>query len=125
MSDHAQSEGTEANPHSASSTNPGHAEEHAEDIEGQIRVYFLVFGGLAVLTALTVAVAYLDLPIVPAVIVGLSIATVKGGLVAGYFMHLISEKQIIYVLLAFTFFFMVAMLILLSSSIYVHRAGVP
>lgn len=124
MSDSAQSAGTESAPQSASSTSPGHAEGH-EDIEGQIRVYFLVFGALAVLTVLTVAVAYLDLSIVPAVIIGLSIATVKGGLVAGYFMHLISEKQIIYVLLAFTVFFAVAMLVLMFSSITVHRAGVP
>lgn len=125
MSDPADPKRTESNPSSASSASTGHAEEHAEDIESQIRVYFLVFGALAVLTVLTVAVAYLDLPIVPAVIVGLTIATVKGGLVAGYFMHLISEKQVVYVLLAFTVFFVVAMLVLMFSSIAVHRAGVP
>lgn len=125
MSDHAQTTGTEVDPQSAASTSPDPADEHAEDIEEQIRVYFIVFGALAVLTALTVAVAYLGLPIVPAVIVGLSIATVKGGLVAGYFMHLISEKQVIYVVLAFTVVFFIAMLILMSSSIAVHRAGVP
>lgn len=125
MSDSADPNRTESNPSSASSASTGHAEEHAEDIESQIRVYFLVFGALAVLTVLTVAVAYLDLPIVPAVIVGLTIATVKGGLVAGYFMHLISEKQVVYVLLAFTVFFVVAMLVLMFSSIAVHRAGVP
>lgn len=97
---------------------------HAEDIEKKIRVYLLVFGALAVLTVLTVAVAYLSLPFVPAIIVALLIATVKGGLVAGYFMHLISEKQVIYLLLAFTAVFVIAMLILMSSSVYVHRAGV-
>jgi len=124
MSDPAQSTATEGNPESASSANPGHAEGHAEDIEEQIRVYLIVFGALAVLTALTVAVAYLSLPIVPAVILGLSIATVKGGLVAGYFMHLISEKQVIYVVLAFTVVFFIAMLILMYSSLVVHRSGV-
>lgn len=124
MSEPAKTDRTENNP-SSTSASAGHAEGHAEDIEGQIRVYFLVFGALAVLTVLTVAVAYLNLPIVPAVIVGLSIATVKGGLVAGYFMHLISEKQVVYVLLAFTFFFVVAMLVLMFSSLTVHRAGVP
>lgn len=124
MSNSAKTDRTESNPSSASAST-GDAEGHAKDIEGQIRVYFLVFGALAVLTVLTVAVAYLDLPIVPAVILGLTIATVKGGLVAGYFMHLISEKQVIYVLLAFTAFFAVAMLILMFSSLTVHRAGVP
>lgn len=124
MSEPTNTDRTENNPPSASARTE-HAEGHAEDIEGQIRVYFLVFGALAVLTGLTVAVAYLDLSIVPAVIVGLTIATVKGGLVAGYFMHLISEKQVIYLLLAFTAFFVVAMLILMFSSLTVHRAGVP
>lgn len=123
MSEPANTEHPEHNPSSASASTE-HAEGHAEDIESQIRVYFLVFGALAVLTILTVAVAYLDLPIVPAVIVGLTIATVKGGLVAGYFMHLISEKQVIYILLVFTFFFVVAMLILMFSAITVHRSGV-
>lgn len=125
MSDHSPAKRTEPDSSSASSAKSGEVEEHAEDIEEQIRVYLLVFGALAVLTVLTVAVAYLSLPIVPAVFLGLSIATVKGGLVAGYFMHLISEKQVIYVLLVFTVVFVVAMLILMTSSIYVHRAGVP
>lgn len=121
MNDHAESVGTEANPHPSSSPSAG----HGEDIDRQIRVYFLVFGALALLTGLTVGVAYLDLPFIPAILLGLTIATVKGGLVAGYFMHLISEQQVIYLLLAFTAIFVVAMLILMSSSIAVHRAGVP
>lgn len=124
MNDHAQSNSNTADGESVSASGSGHSDQHAEDIESHIRVYFIVFGALAVLTVLTVAVGYLGLPIVPAVIVGLAIATVKGGLVAGYFMHLITEKQVIYVVLIFTFLFVLGMLILMSSSIYVHRAGV-
>lgn len=121
MSDSAPTEETESNPHPASHAETG----HGEDIERQIRGYLFVFAALVVFTGLTVAVGYLDLPIVPAVIIGLAIATMKGGLVAAYFMHLISEKQIIYVFLVFTAFFALAMVVLMTSAKYVHRAGVP
>ena len=39
------------------------------------------------------------------IIVALFIASCKGFLVAGFFMHLISEKKMIYSVLAFTAFF--------------------
>ena len=52
-----------------------------------VRVYFLIFGALLALTALTVAVAYVDLgPLNLAV--ALSIALLKALLVILYFMHL-------------------------------------
>lgn len=100
---------------------------HAGDIEEQVRAYILVFAALAVLTLVTVAVGYLHLPIVPAVIVGLFIASVKGGLVAGYFMHLLSEKRVIYLILAFTVVFLLGMLVLTTSTLYdqVGGPGVP
>lgn len=91
---------------------------HAEDIQEQIRVYVLVFAALAVLTIVTVAVGYLRLPAGPAVALGLLIATVKGGLVAGYFMHLISEEKVIYIILGFTVFFLLGMIVIMTSSFY-------
>lgn len=66
-----------------------------EDIKKHVRIYVAVFGALAVLTVVTVAVGYIELPIIPALIVALVIATIKGGLVAGYFMHLVSEERLI------------------------------
>lgn len=125
MSDSTQPEGTNVSSQPAANPSHGRAEGHDEDIEEHIRMYVLVFIALGVLTVLTVGVAYLDMPLVPAVITALLIATVKGGLVAGYFMHLITEEKIIYVVLVFTAVFMIAMLILMFSSIQVHRAGVP
>lgn len=95
-----------------------HEASHADDIQEQVRVYILVFAALAVLTVVTVAVGYLHLPIVPALIIGLLIATVKGALVAGYFMHLISERKVVYIILGFTAVFFLAMLILTTSSFY-------
>jgi caa(3)-type oxidase subunit IV len=46
------------------------------------------------------------------VTVALLVATVKGTLVACYFMHLISEKKLIYAVLALTVAFFVALLAL-------------
>jgi cytochrome c oxidase subunit 4 len=101
--------------------------EHAADIDEQVRIYVIVFAALAGLTLLTVAVGYLHLPMLPAVAVGVFIATVKGGLVAGYFMHLISEERVIYLVLAFTVVFFLGMLVLTMSTLYdqVGGPGVP
>jgi len=59
-----------------------------------------------------VAVSYLDLSTAMAVTLALIIATVKGSLVACYFMHLISEKKLIHAVLVLTFAFFVVLLLL-------------
>ncbi len=87
-----------------------------EEVKKHVHVYLTVFGALAVLTVVTVGVGYLRLPIWPALIIALIIASVKGGLVAGYFMHLISEKKVIYWILAGTFVFLICMFILFISA---------
>ena len=75
------------------------------------RVYMLVFAALAVLTVVTVAVFYLHLGPVAAIALALVIASIKGSLVACYFMHLISEKKLIYLVLGFTAVFFLVLLI--------------
>jgi cytochrome c oxidase subunit 4 len=85
---------------------------HAADIDRHVRVYITVFAALMVLTIITVAVSYLHLPLRTAVAVALLVATVKGALVAGYFMHLISEKKVIYAVLVLTVVFFLALLTL-------------
>ncbi len=82
-----------------------------EEIRQETRKYWVVFLALVALTVITVAVSYLDLSPGMAVLVALAIACFKGGLVAGVFMHLISEKQAIYAILLLTVvFFAVLML---------------
>jgi cytochrome c oxidase subunit 4 len=82
-----------------------------EEIKKEIRVYLLVFGALAVLTGVTVGACYLlQLPVHYAIIVALAIASVKGFLVAGYFMHLLSEKKLIYAVLGLTVFFFIVLI---------------
>ena len=86
-----------------------------EEIRKHVRVYILVFAALAVLTVVTVAVSYLHIESVAVtVLIALFIASIKGGLVVGYFMHLVSEKQIIYWVLAVTVAFFVLLMLLPS-----------
>lgn len=85
---------------------------HSEDIKKHVRTYVVVFISLMALTMVTVAVSYLHLSIVPAITVALIIATIKGSLVASYFMHLISEKKLIYFVLILTVVFFIALMTL-------------
>ena len=101
--------------HAADMTN-----DHAADIDRQVRVYITVFVALMALTIVTVAVSYLDLPPATAIAVALFVATVKGTLVACYFMHLISEKKLIYVVLAITASCVVG---LLALPVVTHSSG--
>ena len=86
--------------------------DHAADIDRHVRVYITVFVALMALTIITVAVSYLHLPLPIAVTVALLVATIKGSLVACYFMHLISEKKLIYAVLLLTAVFFVALIAL-------------
>ena len=84
----------------------------AEDIKKETRVYILVFVALAALTLVTVAVSYLHLSVGAAIGLALFIATIKGSLVAAFFMHLMSERKLIYAVLVLTLVFFVALLII-------------
>jgi cytochrome c oxidase subunit 4 len=86
--------------------------DHAVDIDHHVKIYITVFVALMVLTIITVAISYLHLPIAMAVTAALVVATVKGSLVACYFMHLISEKKLIYAVLALTVVFFIVLLAL-------------
>jgi cytochrome c oxidase subunit 4 len=86
--------------------------DHAADIDRHVRVYITVFVALMVLTVVTVAVSRFHLPVPIAITVALVVATVKGALVACYFMHLISEKKLIYAVLILTAAFFVVLLAL-------------
>ena len=70
----------------------------------------LVFGALLFLTIVTVAVSYLHLTILGAVLVALFVATVKAALVVCFFMHLISEQKLIYIILGITVVFFISVM---------------
>ena len=90
------------------------------DLKKHVRTYMAVFGSLMVLTLVTVGVRYLHLPVVPAILIALAIAMVKGSLVACYFMHLISERKLIYAVLALTVVFFA---VLLTLPVLTHHDG--
>src|SRR3954462_5085894 len=91
-----------------------------EEIRKHVNRYLLIGLALMIGTGLTVWAAFIDFgKVLPGgesvnwnVIVALIIACAKGFLVAGFFMHLISEKKMIYSVLAFTVFFFAALMFL-------------
>ena len=94
------------------------AEHSSEAVQKEVRTYIAVFVTLAVMTALTVGVSYLHLPLLLAITVALLIASVKSSLVAGFFMHLFSEKRIIWWVLALAVFFFLHLLLVPSWHLY-------
>ena len=85
-----------------------------KDIAHHITHYRNVFIYLLIGTVLTVSASYLELnvkdSIAGAIFIGLLIASIKGYLVAANFMHLNSEKKMIYWILMLTVFFLVLLL---------------
>ena len=97
-----------------------HTIDHAADIDRHVRIYITVFVALMVLTIITVLIARVHLPVPIAISVAMLVAIIKGSLVACYFMHLISEKKLIYAVLALTLAFFVG---LLALPVLTHSDG--
>ena len=88
-----------------------HSQSH--DISRHVKIYIVVFVALLIGTVITMAMNYLHFDSMAlTVTIALFIATVKAFLVAGFFMHLISEKKAIYAMMLVTMFFFAAMMYL-------------
>src|SRR6266481_4919312 len=86
---------------------------HSEELSRHIKVYILVFVALLFGTFLTVTMYAIHFQSMAVTItIALFIATVKAFLVAGFFMHLISEKKAVYAILMATVFFFTSMMYL-------------
>ena len=96
------------------------ASDHAADIDKHVRIYITVFVALMVLTIITVLIARVHLPVPIAISVAMLVAIIKGSLVACYFMHLISERKLIYAVLALTLAFFI---VLLALPVLTHADG--
>jgi len=94
-----------------------------EDIKKSVKTYVTIFGALMVLTVVTVAVSYLHLPVALAILVALAVATVKGSLVALYFMHLAHERPVIYYVLALTLVFFIFVMFVPLATMHSNVAG--
>jgi cytochrome c oxidase subunit 4 len=105
MANHSGQTATTASAHSHGHGQGGH------DVAKEVRRYLLVFGALLVGTIVTVLASYIDFGH-PGVNIGVAlfIAIVKASLVAGYFMHLIDERKLIYGVLGATAFFFVGLM---------------
>lgn len=88
-----------------------------------VKSYLAVFAALLALTALTTAIAFVDLGGVGNVAVALSIAIVKAALVALYFMHLRHSSPLT-VIFAGAGLFWLGLLIVLTLSDYISRGWV-
>jgi cytochrome c oxidase subunit 4 len=73
-----------------------------------VKGYVAVFGALLALTLVTVGISSLQLATVPTVVLGLAIAATKATLVVMFFMHLKTEKPMVFWPLALTMFLFVA-----------------
>jgi len=94
-----------------------------EEVKHHIKTYVFVFVALAFLTVVTVGISYLDLGVTGGIVLALIVASIKGSLVACYFMHLIDEKVTIYwTLLATVAAFLI--LIFLPIATYLAQAKV-
>jgi cytochrome c oxidase subunit 4 len=100
--------------HSAQVT-PG-TQPHAavdEHFSHHVRRYLFVFYALLFGTLITVGASYIPFGNREInIAVALAIAIAKASLVACYFMHLISERKMIYGIMAFTAFFFVGLMFL-------------
>ncbi len=84
----------------------------AQDIQQELRKHFVIFGFLIALTIVNFFVSRLHLPPVMTVVSVLSIAAFQAFLVLCYFMHLISERKLIYFFLIITILCFVGLIFL-------------
>ncbi len=92
------------------------AQEH-ENVSQHVRRYLYVFYTLLFGTLVTVGASYIPFGNHAInIAVALCIAVGKASLVAGFFMHLISERKLIYGLLVFTTIFFLGLMFLTVSA---------
>ena len=105
---------TQKNPslHAAGEASRLPKEDH-ESFNQHVRRYLYVFYALLFGTVITVGASYIPFGNHALnIAVALFIAGGKAALVAGFFMHLVSERKLIYGLLGFTAFFFLGLMFL-------------
>jgi len=111
----AQNQATLTQPIVGHATSRSH-EDH-DSIAQHVRRYLYVFYALLFGTLVTVGASYIPFGNHGInIAVALVIACCKASLVAGFFMHLISERKLIYGLLAFTAVFFLGLMFLIISA---------
>ncbi len=91
--------------------------DNAEEIQKSIKKYWVIGGALIVLTIITVALSFYEMPTHGLnILVGMIVAAFKVSLVALIFMHLNHERTTIYKILAFTVVFALVLFLLFHLS---------
>lgn len=88
-----------------SSSHSSHGHDEGEHISS-MSTYLTIFGALLVLTVVTFAVSYAELPGSWSIIAAIGVASVKAFLVAGWFMHLKYDSRFNVLVFASGFWFM-------------------
>jgi len=87
------------------------SDHSAHDVEKSIKKYWMIFFALIIGTVVTVGAYFIHIESVAlTVALALFIASIKAFLVAGYFMHLMDERKMIYGIMASTVFFFIALM---------------
>jgi cytochrome c oxidase subunit IV len=91
--------------------------ETHQDIAKHVRLYIGVFVALLIGTLLTVGLNSIHFGSMALTVgIALAVALTKAGLVAGFFMHLVSERKAIYAILIFTFAVFLGLMFLTLSA---------
>jgi len=100
-----------AEPHSAPLTGESQAHEHPVDFPSYLRRCVYIFIAILCATSLMIWISFLPEHYTWAAKVGmiLGVAAANAFVVAGFLMHLISEKKMIYTVLGFTVFFVIGL----------------
>src|SRR5947207_7428173 len=80
------------------------------EVKKSVRSYITVFVALMIFTVITVAASRFHFAVPIAITIALIIATAKGSMVAGVFMHLSNERKAIYGALLLTVLFFIVLL---------------
>src|SRR5271168_1258867 len=101
------------------------SESHPVDFKSYARLCIYIFIGVLCAIALMIFISFLPAHYTWACKVALilAVACVNAFLVAGFLMHLLSEKKLIYTLLGFTVFFFAGLLALTLYAMQDFPAG--
>ena len=97
--------------------------ETRASLSSEVTGYFVVFATLLALTMATVIMSRLHLPGVMAITVAMAIAVLKASLVAMFFMHLKSERSMVYAPLVLTAALFLALILFVLWSEGDHLFG--
>lgn len=100
------------------------SDHNSENFQGYGRKCLIVFAVVMIITLSMVALFYTHLSGQPtAIALTLAAAAVNAALVAGYLMHIVSERRMTFLVLAFTVFFFIMLIWLTIGGHYSVPVG--